>query len=61
MGSGTVRGPARRKTGLLAGYFAWQAELLSQNADMLFGLFEQGRERTWKAEFLGFFEAQLKG
>jgi len=43
------------------GYFAWQAELLSKNAETLFGLFEQGREQTWKDEYLRFFKAQLKG
>jgi hypothetical protein len=42
-------------------YFTWQAELLSENADMLFGLFREGQEQTWRDEFLQYYQALIKG
>ena len=42
-------------------YFTWQAELLTKNADMLFGLFRGGNERTWRDEFLRYYRALIKG
>lgn len=42
-------------------YFAWQAELLSKNTDMLFGLFREGNERTWREEFLRYHRELIKG
>jgi hypothetical protein len=42
-------------------YYAWQAEVLSENAEKLFDLFRVGNEKTWKNEFLKFFKAMLKG
>lgn len=44
-----------------ADYFAWQAELLSENAGMLFELFEAGREKTWRDEFARFLKEKVGG
>ncbi len=44
-----------------ADYFTWQAELLSENAEMLFDLFREGREQAWKDEFLQHLRALLEG
>lgn len=43
------------------GYFAWQAELLSQNADMLFAQFREGNEKTWREEFRKYYQALIQG
>jgi len=54
----------RRMDGFFEGkgdYFTWQAELLTKNADMLFGLFRGGNERTWRDEFLRYYRALIKG
>ena len=42
-------------------HFAWQAELLSENAEMLFELFRGGNERTWQDEFAKYYQALIKG
>lgn len=42
-------------------YFAWQAELLSENADMLFELFRAENEVTWRDEFRNYYQALVKG
>jgi len=42
-------------------YFTWQAELFSANADMLFGLFRGGNERTWRDEFQQYYRESIKG
>lgn len=42
-------------------YFAWQADLLSKNAETLFEMFSQGNERTWRDDFLQYSKALSKG
>jgi len=42
-------------------YYAWQADMLSENVEMLFDLFRDGNEKTWKDEFLEFYKALIKG
>jgi len=54
----------RRRNAFLDGkedYFAWQAELLADNAEMLFGLFREGNEKSWRDEFLQYYQALIKG
>jgi hypothetical protein len=42
-------------------HFAWQAELLTENAALLFGLFQEGNEETWRDEFTKYYQALIKG
>jgi hypothetical protein len=42
-------------------YFAWQAELLSANAEMLFGLFRPGADPGWRDDFAEYYRARVEG
>ncbi len=42
-------------------YFAWQADLLSKNAEMLFELFRDENEKAWRDEFLRYYKALIEG
>jgi len=42
-------------------YFLWQANLLADNADELFGLFSSGNEATWRNGFMQYYRALIKG
>jgi hypothetical protein len=54
----------RRMDGFFEGkgdYFAWQAELLSDNAKTLFEMFSEDNEKSWKEEFLRYYRAMIGG
>jgi len=42
-------------------YLSWQEELLTKNADMLFDLFRDENEKTWRDEFLRYYKALIEG